>query len=38
MPISILQQPVQGVNLEPGSLVDQLGEQPTLFVFLRHFG
>jgi len=30
--------PVSGVNLRPGTLADQLGSQPTLLVFLRHFG
>ncbi len=27
----------QGVNLKPGTLRDQLGDVPTLLVFLRHF-
>jgi len=35
---SVLRQPVVGVNLRPGALRDQLGDQPTLLVFLRHFG
>jgi hypothetical protein len=30
--------PVTGVNLAPGRLADQIGERPTLLVFLRHFG
>ncbi len=38
----ILQQPVVGVNLRPGTLADQIavGEKsaPQLLVFLRHFG
>jgi hypothetical protein len=34
----ILQSAVQGLNLTAGSLADQLGDQPTLLVFLRHFG
>jgi len=40
--VKILQQTVDGVNLRPGTLADQLatGEQgePQLLVFLRHFG
>ncbi|MFP4435683.1 MAG: SelL-related redox protein [Chloroflexaceae bacterium] len=35
---SILDMPVEGVNLRPGTLADQLGPAPTLLVFLRHFG
>lgn len=27
-----------GVGLSPGSLRDQIGDRPTLLVFLRHFG
>jgi hypothetical protein len=34
----VLDRFVAGVNLMPGSLRDQLGERPTLLVFLRHFG
>lgn len=34
----IWQQPVQGVNLQPGTLADQLQPGPNLLVFLRHFG
>lgn len=33
-----LDTPVEGVNLRPGSLRDQLGGEPTLLYFLRHFG
>jgi hypothetical protein len=33
-----LDRPVFGVNLTPGSLRDQLGEAPTLLIFLRFFG
>ena len=33
-----LQSPVNGVNLIPGSLGDQLSGGPTLMVFLRFFG
>ena len=29
---------MKGVNLAPGSLRDQLGDEPRLLVFLRHFG
>ena len=34
----LLDRQVAGVNLRPGALRDQLGDQPTLLVFLRHFG
>ena len=34
----LLDRYVGGVNLMPGLLRDQLGERPTLLVFLRHFG
>ena len=30
--------PVTGLNLRPGTLGDQLGDRPTLLVFLRHAG
>ena len=30
--------PVVGLNLHPGTLADQLGDRPTLLVFLRHAG
>ncbi len=33
-----LKSPVSGVNLAPGSFGDQLGDRPTLLVFLRFFG
>ena len=29
---------VAGVNLIPGSLRDQLGDEPVLLIFLRFFG
>ncbi len=29
---------VEGLNLRPGTLRDQLDQRPTLLVFLRHFG
>ncbi|MEM8532680.1 MAG: hypothetical protein AAGF95_17680 [Chloroflexota bacterium] len=38
MNATILQSPVDGLNLQPGSLQEQLGTTPTLVVFLRHFG
>lgn len=34
----ILDTPVHGLNLQPGTLRDQLGAEQTLLVFLRHFG
>jgi len=35
----ILNQPVDGVNLKPGTLADQIDpRRPTLLVFLRHYG
>ena len=30
--------PANGINLEPGTLRDQLAGKPNLLVFLRHFG
>lgn len=40
LPLSpdVLSLPVTGVNLGPGTLADQLGDDVTLLVFLRHFG
>jgi hypothetical protein len=38
IPEQILNRPVEGVNLKPGTLGDQLAEGPNLVVFLRHFG
>ena len=38
IPDELLDRFVKGVNLVPGSLRDQLGEEPTLLVFLRFFG
>jgi hypothetical protein len=38
IPEELLTRFVQGVNLVPGRLRDQLGEGATLLVFLRHFG
>lgn len=35
---TILTTPVTGLNLQAGTLEDQLGNTPTLLVFLRHFG
>ena len=34
----ILELPVQGRNLVPGTLRDQLGDRPTVVAFLRHLG
>jgi len=38
IPDELLDLIVSGVNLTPGTLRDQLGEELTLLVFLRHFG
>jgi len=38
IPRDILESPVEGLNLREGTLADQLGDAPTLVVFLRHFG
>lgn len=38
LPASLLDRAVTGVNLVPGTLRDQLGDEATLLVFLRHFG
>ena len=38
IPKQALERMVTGVGLSPGTLADQLGEGPTLLVFLRHFG
>ena len=38
IPKDLLDHPVAGVNLVPGTLRDQLLEERTLLVFLRHFG
>jgi len=35
---TILDSPVEGVNLRQGSLRDQLVDNATLLIFLRHFG
>ena len=35
---ALLDQPVSGLNLTPGTLRDQLSGDRTLLVFLRHFG
>jgi hypothetical protein len=35
---SVLDAPVEGRNLRPGTLRDQLGSRPILLVFLRHLG
>lgn len=38
LPLGVLDTPVTGVGLSPGTLRDQLDESLTLLVFLRHFG
>jgi hypothetical protein len=38
IPAEILDAAVEGVNLRPGTLRDQLGGDACLLVFLRHFG
>ena len=38
IPDALLDRPVAGLNLAPGTLRDQLGDGVTLLVFLRHFG
>ena len=38
LPLAVLETPVTGVGLSPGTLRDQLDESLTLLVFLRHFG
>ncbi len=38
LPPDVLDAPVRGVNLMPGTLRDQLGDVRTLLVFLRYFG
>ena len=35
---AVLNQPVQGLNLQKGPLANQLTADQTLIVFLRHFG
>lgn len=38
IPAKLLDSPVEGLNLRPGTLRDQLGAGPTLLVLLRHLG
>ena len=38
LPLDLLSTPVVGTHLRPGTFQDQLGERPTLLVFLRHLG
>ncbi len=38
IPRAILDGAVEGVNLASGTLRTQLGDAPTLLIFLRHFG
>lgn len=35
---NLLNTPVHGLNLEPHTLKDQLGESGDLLIFLRHLG
>lgn len=35
---TLLDHPVEGRHLAPGTLADQLGDRPTLLIFLRHLG
>lgn len=34
----LLNAPVEGLNLKPGTLADQVGEAGDLLFFLRHLG
>lgn len=34
----LLNSAARGINLKPGTFADQLGDEPVLLVFLRHFG
>jgi len=38
VPASILDRPIVGANLTGATLRDEIGGEPTLMVFLRHFG
>jgi hypothetical protein len=38
IPSDVLDQRIQGLHLQGESLRANLGTQPTLLVFLRHFG
>ncbi len=38
IPQELYQATVDGIHLQPGTFADQLGDAPTLLVFLRHFG
>jgi hypothetical protein len=38
IPVDILQSPVNGLHLSGATLAHEIGERPTLLVFLRHFG
>ncbi len=38
IPAAMLDAPVAGPGVMPGTLRDQLDDEPTLLVFLRHFG
>jgi hypothetical protein len=38
LPEGLLERPVEGRRLRGRTLGEELGEEPTLVVFLRHFG
>jgi hypothetical protein len=38
LPSDLLGRPMQGRHLKGRSLGEEIGEEPTLIVFLRHFG
>ena len=38
VPDRLLDRPLVGANLTGATLRDEIGGEPTLFVFLRHFG
>jgi len=38
IPPALLDRPVSGYNLAGATLREELGDTPTLLVFLRHFG
>jgi len=38
VPAAVLDVPISGNNLGGATLREEMGADPTLFVFLRHFG
>lgn len=38
IPAAVMELPAQGYGIQGGKIADVLGSQPTLLVFLRHFG